>query len=94
MVDTLNTRIAELEKIEEERNTKIEELEKVIKTNENVINWLNKQINPEGETGKQAGLTSKRGGGRTRQPLSRVQVSKGNTKADTLIMFKLFIKVC
>ena len=30
-----------------EKNNKIEELEKVIKTNENVINWLNKQITPQ-----------------------------------------------
>jgi len=77
MVDTLNTRHLDLEKTQEEKNTKIEELEKIIKTNENVINWLNKQINPGGEAVKQPGTASvgskRGGGGRARQPLSRVQ---------------------
>ena len=79
LVDTLNNRQAELERSDQEKNVKIEELEKVIKTNENVINWLNKQISPENESGKPAAasaMSSKRGGGRARQPLGRVQTGK------------------
>ena len=44
LVNRLNTKVVEMEKRLEEKNQKIEELEKVLKTNENVINWLNKQI--------------------------------------------------
>ena len=82
LIDTLNSRQEELERSDQEKNLKIEELEKVVKTNENVINWLNKQINPEKESGKQTApgpaVASKRGGGRARQPLSRVQSGRNN----------------
>ena len=62
------------------RDEKVAELEKVIKTNENVINWLNKQIAPGTGTGpapggvaaKKTGVGAK--GGRGRQPLTTVQV--------------------
>ena len=62
------------------RDEKVAELEKVIKTNENVINWLNKQIAPGPGTGpatggvavKKTGVGAK--SGRGRQPLTTVQV--------------------
>ena len=80
VIDDLNTRQRDLEKTEEEKKIKIEELEKIIKTNENVINWLNKQLNPENETAKKTAgaLNTKRGGGggRARQPLAKVSNSK------------------
>ena len=81
VIEELNIRQADLERTEEEKRAKIEELEKTIRTNENVINWLNKQLNPENESTakKSPGLaTSKRagggggGGGRARQPLTKV----------------------
>ena len=76
-IEELNTRQREQERSEEEKAGKIEELEKVIKTNENVINWLNKQLNPENETAKKTpgAANTKRGGGgggRARQPLTKV----------------------
>lgn len=78
VIEDLNTRQRDLQKTEEERKTKIEELEKIIKTNENVINWLNKQLNPENETTKKppSAVTTKRGGGRARQPLTKLTSSK------------------
>ena len=58
------------------RDEKVAELEKVIKTNENVINWLNKQIAPGPASGgvaaKKTGVGAK--SGRGRQPLTTVQV--------------------
>ena len=62
------------------RDEKVAELEKVIKTNENVINWLNKQIAPGPGPGPAAGgvVAKKTGVGaksvRGRQPLTTVQV--------------------
>ena len=64
------------------RDEKVAELEKVIKTNENVINWLNKQIAPGPGTGPAPGpgaVDAKKTGvgpksGRGRQPLTTVQV--------------------
>ena len=44
LLSRLNTKVADLDKNLEEKDHNIEELEKVLKTNENVINWLNKQI--------------------------------------------------
>merc|ERR1719233_1671055 len=41
------TKVEQLNNMMLEKESKIEELEKVIKTNENVINWLNKQITPQ-----------------------------------------------
>ena len=64
------------------RDEKVAELEKVIKTNENVINWLNKQIAPgpgPGPAPASGGVAAKKTGvgaksGRGRQPLTTVQV--------------------
>ena len=62
------------------RDEKVAELEKVIKTNENVINWLNKQIAPgPGPGPAPGGVAAKKTGvgaksGRGRQPLTTVQV--------------------
>ena len=62
------------------RDEKVAELEKVIKTNENVINWLNKQIAPGPGPGPAPGgvAVKKTGAGaksvRGRQPLTTVQV--------------------
>jgi len=42
-----HTKVEQLNNMLLEKDGKIEELEKVIKTNENVINWLNKQITPQ-----------------------------------------------
>ena len=62
------------------RDEKVAELEKVIKTNENVINWLNKQIAPGPGPGPAPGgvAAKKTGVGaksvRGRQPLTTVQV--------------------
>ena len=62
------------------RDEKVAELEKVIKTNENVINWLNKQIAPGPRPGPAPGgvVVKKTGAGaksgRGRQPLTTVQV--------------------
>ena len=80
LIDNLKSRQEELERADQEKNYKIEELEKVVKTNENVINWLNKQINPENEklTASGPALTSKRG--RARQPLSRVHSGRNNPR--------------
>ena len=44
LISRLNTKVADLDKKLKEKDHKIEELEIVVKTNENVINWLNKQI--------------------------------------------------
>ena len=78
-IEDLNTKQRDLEKTEQETKAKIEELEKIINTKENVINWLNKQLNPENEPAKKAPstVTAKRGGGgRARQPLTRLSSSK------------------
>ena len=64
------------------RDEKVAELEKVIKTNENVINWLNKQIAPgpgPGPAPASGGVAAKKTGvgaksGRGRPPLTTVQV--------------------
>ena len=62
------------------RDEKVAELEKVIKTNENVINWLNKQIAPgPGPGPAPGGVAAKKTGvgaksGRGRPPLTTVQV--------------------
>jgi len=42
-----HTKVEKINNLLLEKDSKIEELEKVIKTNENVINWLNKQITPQ-----------------------------------------------
>ena len=92
IIDDLNIRQRDLEKTEEEKKNKIEELEKIIKTNENVINWLNKQLNPENEATKKTSGTvnAKRGGGvggRARQPLTKVSNTKpvaDKTEAEVL----------
>ena len=62
------SKVEDLNHILLEKNSKIEELEKVIKTNENVINWLNKQITPQAastvaapEPAQVGGIGTKRG---------------------------------
>ena len=46
LLDNLNSKLLDTERMVGERDEKIQELEKVIKTLENVNNWLNKQITP------------------------------------------------
>merc|ERR1712025_663631 len=63
------SKVEDLNNLLLEKNSKIEELEKVIKTNENVINWLNKQITPQAaastvaapEPAQVGGIGTKRG---------------------------------
>jgi spindle assembly abnormal protein 6 len=71
LISRLNTKVADFDKKLEEKDHKIEELEKVLKTNENVINWLNKQITaqpsslapgPAADLPRTGPVGSKRGG--------------------------------
>jgi hypothetical protein len=53
----LAERVKEAEQQAAEREERAEQLDKMVKTNENVINWLNKQLNTykAAETGKSEG---------------------------------------
>jgi hypothetical protein len=53
----LAERVKEAEQQAAEREERAEQLDKMVKTNENVINWLNKQLNTykAAETGKREG---------------------------------------
>ena len=78
LLDSLNSKLLDTERMVGEREEKVQELEKVIKTLENVNNWLNKQITPgsgdKGPVKKVGGASSGVRGGRGRQPLTTVQV--------------------
>ena len=76
LLDTVNKKLLDSETMLADRDHQIVELEKVVKTNENVINWLNKQISSgSGGTKPRGGATvSNVRGGRARQPLTSVQV--------------------
>ena len=53
----LAERVKEAEQQAAEREERAEQLDKMVKTNENVINWLNKQLNTykTAETGNREG---------------------------------------
>jgi hypothetical protein len=54
----LAERVKEAEQQAAEREERAEQLDKMVKTNENVINWLNKQLN----TYKAAEIGNREGG--------------------------------
>ena len=78
LLDTVNKKLFDAEKMIADKDHQIVELEKVVKTNENVINWLNKQISgnaPAGAGKRGASHVTSVRGGRGRQPLTSVQVN-------------------
>jgi hypothetical protein len=58
----LAERVKEAEQQAAEREERAEQLDKMVKTNENVINWLNKQLNTY-----KAAETGERGRGRKKE---------------------------